>query len=74
MLVCQCQEFDDGAWPSSALTTFCQLPPRRSYAAILAATDALKSLPRPGVVPQRSPGNLNKQGAHQAVAVSRDAA
>ena len=28
------RKFDDEAWPSSALTTFCQLPPRRSYGAI----------------------------------------
>src|SRR5437588_4009233 len=40
----------------------------------LTATDALKSLPRPGVVPQRSPGNFHQQRTHQAVAVTRDAA
>src|SRR5438874_3395468 len=40
----------------------------------LTATDALKSLPRPGVVPQRGPGNLHQQRAHQAVAMPGDAA
>src|SRR5438067_13049376 len=39
----------------------------------LTATDALKSLPRPAVVPQRSPGNFHQQRTHQPIAMPGDA-